>query len=107
MFWVCTPILCWVGMQESAAIKQGDSGANTRFSDIVIDDIKLSLAAKGVFVTIGLLGSGCKISMLERRCTDTSETVMSALQELVDGGYVSIEQDTVLVHSRTSFGITS
>jgi hypothetical protein len=94
-------------MQEPAAMKQGDSGANTRFSDIVIDDTKLSLAAKGVFVTIGLLGSGCQISTLERRCTDTSETVMSAVQELVEGGYVSIDQGAVLVHSRTSFGITS
>jgi len=38
--------------------------SNTRLSDIVLEDKNLSMTAKGVFVSIGFLGNGCKLEQL-------------------------------------------
>ena len=80
---------------------------HTRFSDIVLDDAKLSMAAKGVFVTVGFLGSGCSVSKLISRSQDAKDTIMQAVGELVAAGYVSFDQQTIHIRSAPTFGIAS
>jgi len=76
-----------------------------RSSDIVIDDERLSLAAKGVFVTITLLGNGCRVQDIGRHCRDVPAAVDAALQELERLRYVRVEDDAVRVEEASSFGI--
>ena len=80
--------------------------ANTRFSDIVLDDANLSMSAKGVFVTIGFLGNGCTFEGLARHASESEEVVKAAAQELIDAGYVVVEEDDKLyIKTAPSFGI--
>lgn len=83
------------------------AGGKMRFSDIVIDDAKLSMTAKGVFVTVGLLGSGCKVADLASRTASTDEALDEALQELVEGGYVTLEDGTIHIQGAATFGLPS
>jgi hypothetical protein len=76
-----------------------------RSSDIVIDDERLSLAAKGVFVTITLLGNGCRVLDIGRHCRDVPAAVDAALRELERLRYVRVEDDAVRVEEASSFGI--
>jgi hypothetical protein len=76
-----------------------------RSSDIVIDDERLSLAAKGVFVTVTLLGNGCRVQDIARHCRDVPAAVEAALQELERLRYVRVEDDAVRVEEASSFGI--
>jgi hypothetical protein len=80
-------------------------GQNMRFSDIVIDDPGLSLAAKGAFATLGLMGNSCPISDLAERTRDSAESLRAALAELVRAGYVEVLDDVVRVHSAGTFGV--
>lgn len=80
-------------------------GQNLRFSDIVLDDDEISMAAKGVFATLGLLGDGCGVANLARRSKDTQEAVRAALDELVEAGYVEVQDERVYVTRPASFGL--
>lgn len=80
-------------------------GQNLRFSDIVLDDDDISMAAKGVFATLGLLGDGCAVATLTRRSKDGPEAVRAALEELVEAGYVAIRDDKIFVSRPGSFGL--
>jgi hypothetical protein len=81
-------------------------GQNMRFSDIVIDDPKLSLAAKGAFATLGLMGNSCPVPDLAARTSDDEESLRAALDELIRAGYVEVVDEMVQVHSAGSFGVT-
>jgi DNA-binding transcriptional ArsR family regulator len=80
-------------------------GQNMRFSDIVIDDPKLSLAAKGVFSMLGLMGNSCSVDELTERTSDGEPTVRAALDELERAGYVEVAEGLVRVQSAGSFGV--
>lgn len=80
-------------------------GQNMRFSDIVIDDPGISLAAKGVFATLGLMGNSCSIAELAARTNDKQQELRAALGELERAGYVKVVDGTVEVHSAGSFGM--
>ncbi len=92
-------------------MRHAGPGQNMRFSDIVIDDASISMAAKGVFVTIGLLGSGCTVASLSKRASDAHKVVVAALEELIEAGYVTIDRDgeeeRVFIRGPASFGVTS
>lgn len=78
---------------------------NTRFSDIVLEDAKLSMSAKGVFVSIGFLGNGCKLEKLLNRTTDSTAAILKALNELEKAGYIFVdERKTVHFKSLAFFG---
>ena len=75
-----------------------------RSSDIVIDDDRISLAAKGVFVTIGFLGGGCRLADVARHCSDESD-LESVLNELMTRGYVSVTDGVIMVRDPAVFGL--
>ena len=80
--------------------------ANTRFSDIVLDDANISMAAKGVFVTIGFIGNGCTLSVLANHCNESLEALETASRELIDAGYIVTENEGELhIKAAPSFGI--
>jgi len=76
-----------------------------RSSDIVIDDERLSLAAKGVFVTVTLLGNGCRADEVARRCRDSAGNVEAALQELTRLRYLRMEEGAIHLEEAPRFGI--
>lgn len=80
-------------------------GQNMRFSDIVIDNPELSLAAKGVFATLGLMGNSCTIDELVQRSSDGEPTLRSAVDELERAGYVEVSEGVVRLQSAGSFGL--
>ena len=88
-------------------MKTSGPGANMRLSDIVIDDATLSMAAKGVFVTVGLLGDGCAVTALENRSKDGASAVARALKELITAGYVTLNEGKVFFKGPGDFGMTS
>ena len=80
--------------------------ANTRFSDIVLDDPALSMSAKGVFVSVGFLGNGCTVENLLEHSHDSLEAVQRSVQELVQAGYLNLEEeDRLFIRAAPSFGI--
>ena len=93
-------------MSDSTVVKQSGPGANVRVSDIVIDDGALTLSAKGVFVTIGLLGGSCLLPALENHTSDAADTVRSAVDELVAGGYVDLDGERVTMNDPLTYGLT-
>ena len=79
---------------------------HTRFSDIVVDDKSISMAAKGIFVTIGYLGNGCGLKNLLEHSKDSEKSVRKALQELSDAGYVTIDEENLIhIRSASQFGL--
>ncbi len=86
---------------------EGEAGARPkmRSSDIVIDDERLSLAAKGVFVSVTLLGNGCRVEDIARHCRDARPSVEVALQELKQLRYVRVEDGGVHLEEAPRFGI--
>ena len=82
-------------------------GHNMRFSDIVLDDPELSMAAKGVFAILGLLGSGARTEALAQHARDEADAVSAAVEELVRAGYVRLEGEAVHVNRPGSFGLPS
>jgi hypothetical protein len=76
-----------------------------RASDIVIDDERLSLAAKGVFVTVTLLGNGCRVQDIAQHCRDVPSSVEAALQELTQLRYLRVEDGAVRQEEAPRFGI--
>jgi hypothetical protein len=82
-----------------------DARPRMRSSDIVIDDERLSLAAKGVFVTVTLLGNGCRVEEIARHCRDSASNVEVALQELARLRYVRVEDGAVRLEDAPRFGM--
>lgn len=93
-------------MSDSTVVKRGGPGANVRASDIVIDDAELTLSAKGVFVTIGLLGGSCLLSALGNHTSDDDATVHAAVDELMAGGYVDFDGERVTMKDPLTYGLT-
>jgi hypothetical protein len=71
----------------------------TRFSDIVLDDPSLSLAAKGAFLAIGYMGSGCSVSKLAERTSDNLQVIEYILSELIEAGYIRLEESNLYIVS--------
>lgn len=86
-----------------------EGGADTRprmrSSDIVIDDDRLSLSAKGVFVVVTLLGNGCRVVEVASRCRDSAGNVESALHELVQLRYLRVDAGRIQLEDAPHFGI--
>lgn len=80
------------------------SGSRMRASDIVLDDERLGLAAKAVFVTLGMLGPSCSVEEVARRCRDGRAVVAAALAELEAHGYVSLDDGQVRQRTVAEFG---
>ncbi len=79
--------------------------SNTRLSDVVLEDAKLSMTAKGAFVSIGFFGNGCKLEQLVNACTDSSESIAQAIAELEQAGYVNFDEDKAIhITTPSSFG---
>lgn len=76
-----------------------------RVGDIVLDDPAISLAAKGVFVTVGLLGGSCDVTQLAARCTDDEAALRSAIGELAERSYVSLDGDRIRLRDPASLGL--
>lgn len=76
-----------------------------RSSDIVVDDERLSLAAKGVFVSVTLLGDGCHLEDLARLCRDHVGDVEAAVLELVRLRYLRLQGSVVHFGDPLRFGI--
>ena len=66
---------------------------NTRFSDVALEDHRLSMIAKGVFVTIGYVGNGCQANALKEKTTETPDAIQKALKELEQFEYVILDAD--------------
>lgn len=77
----------------------------TRFSDIILDDPNLSLAAKGAFLSIGYLGNGCTVAKLAERTSDSLQAIEYILGELIDAGYVRLENSTLFLVSPTDLAL--
>lgn len=77
----------------------------TRHSDMVLDDAKLSLSAKGLFVSIAYLGNRCKLANLTRHCSDDFNEIEFCLEELINSGYVELNSDEVSIKPAASFGV--
>lgn len=91
-------------MHDAEHTDQEIPGQNMRFSDIVLDDARLSMAAKGVFATLGLLGNDCEVEALARHTSDGGGALAAALQELSEAGYVTLDERRVRVSRPGSFG---
>ncbi len=76
-----------------------------RASDIVSADPDLSLAAKGLFALVGLLGPDCTLEEVGSRTTDPPEFVAMVLNELESAGYVRVGEKRVTVLPPGSFGV--
>jgi hypothetical protein len=93
-------------MSDSAVTKRSGPGANVRASDIVLDDAARSLGAKGVFVTIGLLGGSCLLTALDGHTSDGPVAVRAAVAELVAAGYVDLDGERVTINDPLTFGLS-
>ncbi len=78
--------------------------SNTRFSDVVLQDKNLSMNAKGVFASISFLGNGCTLDRLSQITKDSSHTILRALKELEQAGYILFERTSVRIKSAAYFG---
>lgn len=76
-----------------------------RASDIVCADSDLSLAAKGLFALVGLLGPDCSLTEISARTTDPPEFLAMVLNELQSAGYVTVVADHVTVTPPGRFGV--
>jgi hypothetical protein len=81
------------------------TATKTRFSDIVLDDARISMAAKGLFLTLGFLGNSCTLTQLKTHCADSEESLRRTLEELRTVEYISLEGETIAVKAPASFGV--
>ena len=77
----------------------------TRFSDIVLDDPNISLAAKGAFLAIGYIGNGCAVSKLAERTSDSLQAIEYILGELIDAGYIRLEDSNIFIVSPSDLAV--
>ncbi len=82
-----------------------DNTLATRHSDMVLDDPLISLAAKGLFVSISYLGNKCKLSSLNKYSSDRQSVILSSLDELLNAGYVKFEDGFVSIKPASTFGV--
>ncbi len=80
--------------------------AKMRAGDVVLDDDALSLAAKGVFLTVGLLGTACSVAELVAHTSDAPEAVRAAITELERAHYVDVSGDRVRARDFPTLGLT-
>jgi hypothetical protein len=78
----------------------------TRFSDIVLDDNRISMSAKGLFLTLGFLGNSCSLEQLRAHCCDSEASLQRSLNELRQVEYITLENGIIAVKAASSFGIT-
>ena len=76
-----------------------------RASDIVCDDPGLSLAAKGMFALVGLLGPSCTLADIGERTTDPPEFIVMVLDELQCAGYLNVTDQQITVPLSGRFGV--
>jgi hypothetical protein len=81
------------------------TATKTRFSDIVLDDARLSMAAKGLFLTLSFLGNSATMEQLKVHCSDAEGGLWTALEELRQVQYIIIEAEQISVKAAASFGI--
>lgn len=87
--------------------KEVGPGVNMRRSDIVLDDSRISMAAKGVFATLNLLGNEARVEELGERCNDSPAAVAQALEELRAHGYIEISgSELVTLPEGGRFGLS-
>ena len=72
---------------------------------MVCADSELSLAAKGMFALVGLLGPECTLSDVAARTTDPPEFLAMVLNELESAGYVRVGNQRVTVLPPGEFGV--
>jgi hypothetical protein len=81
------------------------TATKTRFSDIVLDDVRLSMAAKGLFLTLSFLGNSATLEQLRTHCSDSESGLRAALEELRQVQYITMEAEQITVKAAASFGI--
>jgi hypothetical protein len=81
------------------------TATKTRFSDIVLDDNRLSMAAKGLFLTLGFMGNSCTFAQLMDHCADSKDVLERAVAELCQVEYVTLEDGVISVKAAASFGL--
>jgi hypothetical protein len=81
------------------------TATKTRFSDIVLDDANISMAAKGLFLTLGFLGNSCTLEQLKAHCADSEADLRRILEELRRVEYISLEGEQISVKAAASFGV--
>jgi hypothetical protein len=81
------------------------TATKTRFSDIVLDDARLSMAAKGLFLTLSFLGNSATIEQLKTHCSDAETVLQAALGELRQVEYITVEGEQISVKAAASFGL--
>lgn len=86
-------------------MKDPSIARNMRQSDLVVDDDKLSMAAKGAFLVLDLLGKRASVTQLAEFTSDSAGALRNFVQELRTAGYVTLDNDTVAVRPREKFGL--
>jgi hypothetical protein len=86
-------------------MKYAGTGRKVRFSDMVTNDEKLSLAAKGAFLLLDLLGSEATLQELQGKTSDSLRELSGALEELSEAGYISLASGQVQVRPPETFGL--
>jgi hypothetical protein len=81
------------------------TATKTRFSDIVLDDAHISMAAKGLFLTLGFLGNSCTVQQLKAHCSDSDDGLRRILEELRSVEYINLEGEHVSIKAPASFGV--
>ncbi len=80
------------------------TATKTRFSDIVLDDGRISMSAKGLFLSLGFLGNSCTLAQLKAHCRDSEAELLVTLNELRQVEYIALENETISIKSASSFG---
>jgi hypothetical protein len=88
-------------------MKYAGAGQQVRFSDLVTDDEKLSLAAKGAFLVLDLLGNDVTLDRLLTKTADRQDAVRRAVDELVAAGYVRLASGSLSKVPPAEFGLGS
>jgi hypothetical protein len=81
------------------------TATKTRFSDIVLDDQRISMAAKGLFLTLGFLGNSCTLVQLRGHCRDSEAELLRSLAELRQVEYITVEAEQIMIKSPSAFGV--
>lgn len=91
-------------MARLGSMTDARTGRRYRASDIVIEDSNLSLAAKGLFSLVGMLGNDCTLGEINERTTDPPEFVAMVIDELLRAGYVNVTDQVIHIRQPAHFG---